>query len=141
MADMVIEEQRSLAPIHIDEATSPRLIDEIPILAVAASLANGTSIISGLEELRFKETDRIKAIAINLKAMGAKVEEKRDGLIIHGPTELCGATLDSFDDHRIAMAFAIAGLVAKGETTIHNSECVAISFPSFWKQLNDLCHA
>lgn len=141
MADLVMEEQTTLNPINIDEALSPRLIDEIPILAVAAALAKGTSVFSGLEELRFKETDRLKAIAVNLTAMGAKVEEKKDGLIIHGPTQLRGATINSFDDHRIAMAFAIAGLVAKGDTTIHNSECVAISFPSFWDQLNDLCRA
>lgn len=139
VSDIVVQKQTMLKPFTIDFEISPRLIDEIPILAVAATQCGGTSIFSGLEELRFKETDRLKAIAQNLKAMGADIEERNDGLVIHGPTLLHGAEIDSFDDHRIAMAFAMAGLIADGSTSIRASECVSISFPSFWKTLQDLC--
>lgn len=139
IADIVIDKQAKLGPIAVDEEISPRLIDEIPILSIAAALAEGESVFSGLEELRFKETDRLKAIAKNLSAMGVKVEEKKDGLAIRGAASLKGADVESFDDHRIAMAFAIAGLAASGETTIHGSECVAISFPTFWEHLGSLC--
>ena len=138
VADLVIDRQPTLGPLRLDAVMAPRLIDELPIIAIAASQAAGSSMITGVEELRFKETDRLAAIARNLTAMGGKVQEKKDGLIIDGPTPLHGANVDSFDDHRIAMAFAIAGLIAKGKTTIHGSECVAISFPSFWDQLAGL---
>ncbi len=139
IADIVIDTQTPLKAFNIDEEISARLIDEIPVLAVAAAAAEGTSEFSGIEELRFKETDRLKAVATNLKTMGARVEEKKDGLIIHGPTKFKGAKLPSYDDHRIAMAFAVAALVATGETTIEHSECVAISFPNFWDLLDQLC--
>ncbi|MCG3205933.1 MAG: 3-phosphoshikimate 1-carboxyvinyltransferase 1 [Elusimicrobia bacterium] len=139
IADLIVNEQTPLKSFNITKEISPRLIDEIPILSILAAMAHGTSHFSGLEELRVKETDRLKAIAINLKAMGTQVEEKSDGLIIQGPTNLRGTELNSFDDHRIAMSFAIAGLVAKGSTTILNSACVAISFPNFWDQLDKLC--
>src|SRR5205823_2125253 len=111
-------------PIKIDPAIVPRLIDEVPILAVAATQAHGTSRLEGLKELRIKETDRVHAIAQNLSAMGARVREEGDSLIIDGPTPLKGTTVDSFGDHRIAMAFSVAALVAEGPTTIRGSECV-----------------
>src|SRR5437588_10685924 len=102
----------------------PQLIDELPILAVAGALANGTTIIRHAQELRVKESDRIAAIAHNLRTMGAQVIELNDGLEIHGPAPLRGARLSSFGDHRIAMAFAVAGLFADGETIIQDAECV-----------------
>jgi 3-phosphoshikimate 1-carboxyvinyltransferase len=115
----------------------PQLIDELPILAVAGALASGTTIIRQAQELRVKETDRIAAIAHNLRAMGAQVVELNDGLEIHGGAELRGARVASFGDHRIAMAFAIAGMFADGETIIQDVECVRESYPGFEKALDD----
>jgi 3-phosphoshikimate 1-carboxyvinyltransferase len=115
----------------------PQLIDELPILAVAGALASGTTIIRQAQELRVKETDRIAAIAHNLRAMGAQVIELNDGLEIHGRAELRGARVASFGDHRIAMAFAIAGMFADGETIIQDVECVRESYPGFEKALDE----
>jgi 3-phosphoshikimate 1-carboxyvinyltransferase len=115
----------------------PQLIDELPILAVAGALASGTTIIRQAQELRVKETDRIAAIAHNLRAMGAQVVELADGLEIHGRAELRGARVASFGDHRIAMAFAIAGMFAEGETIIQDVECVRESYPGFEKTLDE----
>ena len=109
----------------------PQLIDELPILAVAGALANGKTIIRHAQELRVKETDRIAAIAHNLRTMGAEVAEMNDGLEIHGPASLHGARVPSFGDHRIAMAFAVAGLFADGETVIQDAECIRESYPGF----------
>jgi 3-phosphoshikimate 1-carboxyvinyltransferase len=116
----------------------PQLIDELPILAVAGALAQGTTIIRHAQELRVKETDRIAAIAHNLRSMGAQVVELTDGLEIHGRAPLHGARLSSFGDHRIAMAFAVAGMFAEGETIIEDIDCVATSYPGFEKMLNEL---
>jgi len=115
----------------------PQLIDELPVLAVAGALASGTTIIRHANELRVKETDRIAAIAHNLRAMGVQVIELNDGLEIHGPAPLRGARLSSFGDHRIAMAFAVAGLFADGETIIQDSECIRESYPGFEKDLDE----
>jgi 3-phosphoshikimate 1-carboxyvinyltransferase len=109
----------------------PNLIDELPILSVAGALANGKTIIRQAEELRVKETDRIAAIAHNLRAMGVQVSELQDGLEIHGPAPLHGARVPSFGDHRIAMAFAVAGLFADGETVVQDAECIRESYPGF----------
>ena len=109
----------------------PNLIDEIPVIAVAAALAQGRTIIRNAKELRVKETDRITTVVDNLRAMGAEVEEFEDGMEIVGGKPLHGATIDSFGDHRIAMAFAIAGLFATGETVIQNTDCVNTSYPGF----------
>jgi 3-phosphoshikimate 1-carboxyvinyltransferase len=111
------------------------LIDEIPVLAVLGSQVAGGLELSDAEELRVKESDRIAAIARNLRAMGAEVEETGDGLIIPGGQSLHGADIHTAGDHRIAMAFAIAGLVANGETRIHEAECADVSFPGFWEAL------
>jgi 3-phosphoshikimate 1-carboxyvinyltransferase len=116
----------------------PQLIDELPILAVAGALASGTTIIRHAEELRVKETDRIAAIAHNLRSMGAQVIELNDGLEIHGQAPLRGARLSSFGDHRIAMAFAIAGLFAEGETIVQDVDCVETSYPGFDKLLDEI---
>ena len=109
----------------------PRLIDELPILSVAGALANGRTVIRQAGELRVKETDRIAAIAHNLRTMGAQVAELNDGLEISGPAPLHGAQVASFGDHRIAMAFAIAGLFAEGETIVQDAECIRESYPGF----------
>ena len=116
----------------------PQLIDELPILAVAGALASGTTIIRQAEELRVKETDRIAAIAHNLRAMGAQVIELNDGLEIHGRGSLRGAKVASFGDHRIAMAFAVAGLFADGETVVQDAQCVQESYPEFGKALDEI---
>jgi 3-phosphoshikimate 1-carboxyvinyltransferase len=118
----------------------PQLIDELPILAVAGALAHGVTIIRHAQELRVKETDRIAAIAHNLRSMGAQVVELDDGLEIHGRAPLHGARLSSFGDHRIAMAFAVAGMFAEGETVIQDVNCVATSYPGFEKRLSELAN-
>lgn len=141
VADLRIKGRQSLKSFQITKMIAPRLIDEVPILAIAATQANGLSVFSGIEELRVKETDRLKALATNLAHLGASVRETDDGLIIQGPTPLKGTTIDSFDDHRIAMSMAVASLIANGETKIRNSQCVAISFPTFWTALNQLTRA
>lgn len=114
----------------------PNVIDEIPAIAVAAALAKGKTTIRGASELRVKETDRIAAVATNLRAMGVEVEEFDDGMEIIGGARLQGAKLQCFNDHRIAMAFAVAGLFASGQTLIEDTECVATSYPGFEETLN-----
>lgn len=109
----------------------PKLIDEVPILAVAATFANGTTIIRDAAELRVKESDRITVMATQLNQMGANITELPDGMEITGGTPLTGTEVDSHTDHRIAMSLAIAALTAKGTTTIHRAEAAAISYPSF----------
>jgi 3-phosphoshikimate 1-carboxyvinyltransferase len=115
----------------------PRLIDELPILSVAGALANGRTVIRQAGELRVKETDRIAAIAHNLRAMGTQVAELNDGLEISGPASLHGAQVASFGDHRIAMAFAIAGLFTEGETVVQDTECIRESYPGFETMLEE----
>ena len=116
----------------------PNVIDELPILAVAGALAQGRTEIRDAKELRVKETDRIAAVASNLRAMGAEVEETEDGMIIEGGRRLRGARLPSHGDHRIAMAFAVAGLFADGETVIEEAECVDTSYPGFAATLHEM---
>jgi 3-phosphoshikimate 1-carboxyvinyltransferase len=117
----------------------PRLIDEIPILAVAATIAQGTTIIRDAAELRVKESDRLAVMAAQLTRMGAKVTELPDGLEITGGTRLIGAEVDSHTDHRIAMSLAIAALVANGTTLIQRAEAAAISYPDFTSTLQQVC--
>ncbi len=125
----------ALQGVEIGGDMIANVIDELPVLAVAGALAQGTTVIRDAAELRVKETDRIAAVAGNLRAFGVDVKEAPDGMTIHGGSRLKGATVESFGDHRIAMAFAIAGLHADGETVIKNSECVATSYPNFEMQL------
>jgi 3-phosphoshikimate 1-carboxyvinyltransferase len=117
--------------IAVDPGVVPALIDEVPALAVAAALAEGRFTVSGAAELRVKESDRIAALADGLGKMGAAVEERPDGLVIEGGRPLHGASVASHDDHRIAMALAVAALAADGETEIEGGACVAVSFPDF----------
>jgi 3-phosphoshikimate 1-carboxyvinyltransferase len=114
------------------------LIDEVPVLAAIAPYTEQGIEVRDAKELRVKESDRIASIATNLRAMGAQVEEREDGLKIPGGQSLRGAELDSFGDHRIAMAFSIAALRAQGETLIRGSECAAISYPAFFSTLESL---
>ncbi|MDF1861900.1 MAG: 3-phosphoshikimate 1-carboxyvinyltransferase [Verrucomicrobiales bacterium] len=127
-----------LKATEIGGAEIPTLIDEIPILAVAAALAEGTTVIKDAQELRVKESDRISTVAENLRRMGVPVEEYADGMEITGVEKLKGAEIHSLGDHRIAMAFAIAGLFAEGETVIRGVECIETSYPGFIRELDQL---
>lgn len=124
--------------IRVDEQLIPLLIDEIPLIAVLATQAHGKTIISGAREARIKETDRIQATAENLQKMGAKVKERPDGMIINGKVNLKGAVVRSFGDHRMAMAFAVAGLLADNNTVIKGAQWVNVSYPNFYRDLEEL---
>lgn len=137
-ADIYCKTPDTLRAIKIEGDIIPSLIDEFPILCILATQAEGVTEIRGAEELRVKESDRIKAMATELKKFGVDVEEYPDGIAIKGKTTLKGCTVESYNDHRIAMAFAIAGLIAEGETIINNSSCVDISFPGFFEELKKL---
>jgi 3-phosphoshikimate 1-carboxyvinyltransferase len=131
-------EGAALRGATIAGADAAALIDEIPVLAAIAPYTEQGIEVRDAKELRVKESDRIAAVATNLRAMGAKVEEREDGLNIPGGQKLHGAELDSFDDHRIAMAFAVAALRAEGETVIRGADCAAISYPAFFEVLEDI---
>lgn len=130
---------RDLKGTEILPAEIPNLIDEIPVLSVAAAIASGTTVIRNASELRVKETDRIATVAAGLKAMGVRFEEFEDGLEIHGGEPLRAAEVDSQGDHRIAMAFAVAGLLTKsGTTTISGTQCIQTSYPNFEAHLQHM---
>ena len=116
----------------------PRVVDELPVLALAACFAKGTTIIANAEELRVKESDRISATVDSLQKLGAQIEETSDGMRITGTHTLTGAEVETHGDHRIAMTNGIAGLLAAGETTIGNSEDASVSYPSFWEVVSEL---
>lgn len=132
--DVTVRSSRLYGTV-IEGMLIPRLIDELPVLALAATCAEGETVIRDAQELRVKETDRIATVVAGLTALGASVEPTDDGMIIAGSHQLCGATLDSHGDHRLAMTWAIAGLVASGHTTLHGAEAVAVSYPEFWNVL------
>lgn len=136
-ADLFVRSS-NLTGMTIEGSIVPQIIDEIPILAIMASQAEGRTEIRDAGELRHKESDRLRSLAFNLQRMGVKVTEKPDGLIIDGPAKLQSAEIESFNDHRIAMSFAVAGLLAAGESRIKNADCVAISHPGFFQALEDL---
>lgn len=138
MADVEIRAPRALKPFRIEGALVPRLIDEIPVLAVLATQCHGTTTIRDAKELRVKESDRIAKMAEGLRGMGAQVETHDDGMTIVGPTRLQATRIDAAGDHRIAMAFAIAGLIARGTTMIDGAESIATSFPGFEDELGRL---
>lgn len=138
VADIYCKGASGLRAVNITRESVPALIDEFPILCIAAAQADGMTTIRGAEELRVKESDRIKAMAEGLKKMGAEVEEFKDGLSIKGNARLKGALIDSHEDHRIAMAFSVAALVASGTTKIKGISAVNISFPGFFKMLRRL---
>lgn len=138
VADIHCHTCKALKAIHITKERIPALIDEFPIICVAATQAEGTTTIKGAEELRVKESDRIKSMATELKKMGAEIEEFKDGLSIKGGSPLKGAVVESYNDHRIAMALSIAALFADGTTTINGVSSVNISFPGFFELLRRL---
>jgi len=127
-----------LKGVTMDREITAIIIDEIPILAVAACLAQGRTVIRDVQELKYKESNRIEAISKELRKMGAKIEAVEDGLIIEGVDRLQGAEVDSHGDHRIAMALSIGGLAAYGDTQIDNHQCVNVSYPSFYDTLASL---
>jgi len=137
VADLVVESSE-LTAAEIGGDLVPRLIDEVPVLAVAACLATGTTVIKDAAELRVKETDRIAFLVAELSKMGANVEELPDGIIIRGGGKLNGAVCSSHGDHRIAMALGVAGAIANGETLIEDAGVVDISYPGFWQELERL---
>lgn len=134
-------ESSALGATDIGGAEIPFLIDELPVLAVAATQAAGTTNIRDAGELRIKETDRIGATVENLSAMGARIRELPDGMVIEGPTPLRGARLHSYGDHRVAMAMAVAASIAGGESRIDDSAAVGISYPGFFDELDRVCAA
>ncbi len=137
IADITVRSSR-LHGVKISGDVIPILIDEIPILAVAAAFAEGRTEIREAEELRVKETDRIDAMVKNMRLLGADIEEFEDGMAITGGKTLKGSTVESYDDHRIAMAMGVAGLACEGAMCIKDAECASVSFPDFWLQLENL---
>lgn len=137
VADLIVESS-SLHGTTIEGGLIPTLIDEIPVIAVLACFADGTTIIRDAGELKVKESNRIDTMVTALSAMGADIQATPDGMIIHGGRPLHGATIDSFADHRVAMSIAIAALNAEGETEILGSDCVNISYPTFFGDLKKL---
>ena len=138
VADILCRYTDQLKAVDVPEELVPSMIDEFPIFSVLATQADGVTTIGGAEELRVKESDRIKTMATELSKMGVVVEEYPDGMSIKGPVKLRGATLQSHHDHRVAMALSVAALLAEGETTVLGTEAVDISFPGFYDELKRL---
>jgi len=137
VADLEVHSS-ALNGVEIGGSLIPRLIDEIPLIALAACVARGKTVIRDAQELRVKETDRITATVGELLKMGAKAEELPDGMVIYGGKKLRGSSCDSHRDHRLAMMLGIAALIAAGETEIDNAEVADISYPTFWQDLENL---
>jgi 3-phosphoshikimate 1-carboxyvinyltransferase len=137
VADLLVKSSE-LKATTIGGSIIPTLIDELPVIAVAACMASGTTVIKDAAELKVKESNRIGVMVENLTAMGAKVTETEDGMIIEGGFPLHGATIHTHDDHRIAMSFAVASLCADGVTDILDADCVTISYPRFFEDLKGL---
>jgi 3-phosphoshikimate 1-carboxyvinyltransferase len=134
VADVEVRSSR-LRALDVAAPETAAAIDEIPVLCLAATQAEGRSVIRGAGELRHKESDRIAGIVDGLSRLGAKITADGDDLVVDGPTRLHGATVDSLDDHRLALTFAIASLIATGTTTIRGADSVAISYPTFFADL------
>ena len=137
LADIIVESSE-LKGVEIGGDIIPRLIDEIPVLVVAGCVARGKTAIRGAGELRVKESDRIATVSRELSRLGAKIEPLPDGMVIYGGKPLLGTEVDSHLDHRLAMSLAIAGLIAKGGTTINHAQVVQVSYPAFWQDLQNL---
>jgi len=137
VADVVVESSE-LKGIEVGGDIIPRLIDEIPVLAVAGCIAKGKTVIRDAGELRVKESDRIATVVNELSRLGAQIEPLPDGMIIHGGRLLSGAEVDSHGDHRLAMSLAIAGLIARRETTIKHAQVAEVSYPAFWQTLQQI---
>jgi 3-phosphoshikimate 1-carboxyvinyltransferase len=128
----------SLKGAEIGGDLIPSMVDEIPLLALAACFAEGTTVICDASELRVKESDRIRATVQGLSRLGAEIEERPDGMVIQGTGRLVGAACRSYGDHRLAMALGVAGLLAEGETKIQGAEAAAVTYPGFWNDLQGL---
>jgi 3-phosphoshikimate 1-carboxyvinyltransferase len=139
VADLEVTPEPVPMAFEIGGALVPRLIDEIPILAVMASQCDGITEIRDAGELRAKESDRIASVAEGLRAMGARVESSDDGMRVWGPVRLRGASIDARGDHRVAMAFAVAGLFADGNTEVRGADAIGTSYPGFEGDLWGLC--
>jgi len=137
VADLVVEPSR-LEATEVGGDVIPRVLDEIPVLAVAACFAKGTTVIKDAEELRVKESDRIKTTVRELSRMGASIEERADGMVIHGTGRLKGGVGRSYGDHRLAMALGVVGLIGGGEVTVQGAESASVSYPEFWEHLNSV---
>lgn len=138
VGDILVKYTPNLCATTIDKTIIPRLIDEIPAIAVLASQAEGTTIIKDAKELKVKESNRIKAVVDNLKNMNCDIEELEDGMIIKGKNKLKASYIQTYNDHRIAMAFSIANLICEEEIKLDNPNCVDISFPGYFDLLNSL---
>ncbi|MHB2016365.1 MAG: 3-phosphoshikimate 1-carboxyvinyltransferase [Candidatus Xenobia bacterium] len=137
VADLVFRTS-ILSGVEVGADEVPSAIDELPLLAVLATQANGTTRVTGAEELRVKESDRIAGIVGELRMLGADITELPDGYVVNGPTPLRGTTVQTYGDHRLAMGLGVAALIAEGTTTVDGAECVDISFPGFWQHLNSV---
>lgn len=140
VADLLVRHS-SLHGVTVEGTLIPTLIDELPVVAALACFAQGKTVIRDAQELKVKESNRIDVMTENLRAMGARITATEDGMIIEGGAPLHGAVIDSHLDHRIAMTFAVTALGAEGETTIKDADCVRISYPEFYKELERLCGA
>ncbi|MFA6541233.1 MAG: 3-phosphoshikimate 1-carboxyvinyltransferase [Bacteroidota bacterium] len=140
IGDLAVTTSSLHSDIVVNGTIIPNIIDEIPILAVAALFAKGRFEIRNAQDLRNKETDRIKALCVNIRKLGIEIEEYHDGFAFESKNDLFPAVFNSFDDHRIAMAFGIASLNLPGISSIQNAECVSISYPKFWETLESLQH-
>jgi 3-phosphoshikimate 1-carboxyvinyltransferase len=134
----ILASSSQLTSIEIGGDIIARTIDELPVLAVAACFATGTTVIRDANELHFKESDRIKTTVSELTQLGALIEAQEDGMVIHGTGRLAGAPCQSHGDHRLAMCLGIAGLLAQGETTIHGADAATVSYPNFWNHMDIL---
>jgi 3-phosphoshikimate 1-carboxyvinyltransferase len=130
-----------LRSIQVGGDLTALMIDEFPVFAVAATQAHGTTVVRDAQELRVKESNRIDGLVEELRKMGAAIEATADGFVVEGPTRLCGAIVDAHGDHRMAMALAVAGLVAEGETTIMGAECVSKTYPSFFEDAEAISYS
>jgi 3-phosphoshikimate 1-carboxyvinyltransferase len=152
-ADIVISEEREVAAepvgdlrarssklrgVEVEGRTVVRLIDEVPVLAVAAALTEGRTTIREVAELRFKESDRVRLTVQELRRLGARINEEGDAVVIEGTGKLTGAICESHGDHRLAMALAVAGLLAEGRTIVGGAEATDISYPGFWQSLEEV---
>ena len=137
VADLLVT-SGDLTGVEVGGDLIPRILDELPILAVAACFASGTTVIRDAAELRVKESDRINTTVTELSRLGARIEEREDGMVIHGTGNLQGAICRSWGDHRLAMSLGVAGLLARGETVVQDADAATVSYPQFWDHLASL---
>ena len=138
VADVIAKSGNPLEGITVSPDLIPAIVDELPMIAVVATQANGKTVVRGARELRYKESDRITAMVENLSRLGADIVELNDGFVVSGPCRLVGTEVSSYGDHRIAMAMAIAAIIAEGTTVIDQSEAVDVSYPGFFDDLKRL---